>query len=268
MTFGLPGVPARFLRRGSRTVLQTYAGLRIGNYLYFALHAFLESRGGRDYRVLDSGLDSDWLTLLPGLSRFLVQRPRIFDRTEHIPQLFYQQYGTDFGSGDLAAFVRSTMGALPRVAADFETVTVNVRRGDYYSSAGRINEFGFDVAQYVSLALAHAESQRPIAALKVVSDDSAWTSHMLSVIRPDLVVAEVVNGRPVHHFAALANSPRLVLANSTFSYWGAYVSEVFNGAEGVEIYAPDLHSRLVLNGQPWQHAPSWTELPTVPVADD
>jgi hypothetical protein len=236
-------------------VLQTYAGLRIGNYLYFALHAFLESRDGHDYRVLDSGLDAEWL-------------PRIFDRTEPIPKLFYQQYGTDFGPSDLAAFVQSIMGALPRVAVDRDTVTVNVRRGDYYSSVERINEFGFDVAQYVNLALARAESHRPIAALQIVSDDSAWTSHMLRVIRPDLTVSDVVRGGPLLHFAALANSPRLVLANSTFSYWGAYVSEVLNGAEGVEIYAPDLHSRLVQNGQPWQHAPSWTALPTLPVADE
>ena len=51
------------------------------------------------------------------------------------------------------------------------------------------------------------------------------------------------------------------VTNSTFSYWGAYASNVLHGDNHTQVWAPDLHSRAVDGGRPWQHDPLWNVLP-------
>ncbi len=253
----------RFVRRGKRTVLGTYPGLRLGNYLYFALQAHIAAHGGREYRVLDTGLGEEWYAAFPALRGLTVERIRVFDRREHIPPRFYQAYGEDFTQDELARFVLEVLQppALPSFAAG--TVTVNVRRGDYYVSPERTRDFGFDIPHYLTAALELAEAQAPVDRVVVVSDDVAWAAQAVAAARPDLGQRELVHGSAVDHFMALARSPRLILANSTFSYWGAYVSDALHAHASVHV--PDFHSRSATDAGAWQHAPWWTPVSTLPL---
>src|SRR3954463_13613148 len=77
-------------RRSNRTVLLTYPGLGVGNYLYFALRAYLLSGEGRDYRVtLDDGV-RPWLAVMPALQSYFVEHSdvRLLERREHISPSF------------------------------------------------------------------------------------------------------------------------------------------------------------------------------------
>src|SRR5688500_15530072 len=96
------------LRRGS--VLLTYPGLGIGNYLYFALHAYVEQRAGRSAWVLDSGVPAAWRDALPGLVPLLAgERQRAWRRTTYIPAGFLQRFGVDFTAEDLDEFVHNVV---------------------------------------------------------------------------------------------------------------------------------------------------------------
>ena len=260
-----PGIRT-FLRRGDRTVLVTYPGLRLGNYLYFALHANSEQQRGRDYRVVDSGLDPVWRTVFPSIESLVVDVDdvRFRDRREHIPACFYQAYGHDFSHAELEAFIRAYL--LPHVSvpdaprtADGGAVTVNVRRGDYYSDPGFRQNFGFDLETYLAQALSEVEAARPITAITVVSDEPEWCVRALGEVmagRPWEIRPQPA-GDPVQDFLTVARSARLVITNSTFSYWAAYVSKVLHGDRQLGVWAPDFHSRAMNGGRPWQHDPGW-----------
>ena len=119
-----PGIRTALIRRGGRSVLVTYPGLRLGNYLYFALHAWRTVREGRDYRVLDTGLGNTWYSHFPGLRDVMVDRIRPFDRREVIPPLFYQHYGADFDDRDLHEFVSTVLAIKPMHPFEAESITL------------------------------------------------------------------------------------------------------------------------------------------------
>ncbi len=266
---GVPhfGIRNALLRHGRRKVLLTYPGLRLGNYLYFVLHAFLEARAGRDYRVLDTGLGSQWYETFPRLVDYTVQRPGPFDRREAIPELFYQRYGSDFNAADLTAFITSVLDTDLAPSSEDAIITVNVRRGDYYESSRRIATFGLDFGDYLRSALDLARSRAPVEAMRIVSDDNEWAASAVAQAAPELPIDEVIPGPPPNQLFALARSSRLILANSTFSYWGAYMSEVVHSPRGVDVYVPAHHARNLNGGEPWQHAPAWNAISTQPVSD-
>jgi hypothetical protein len=253
----------RLVRHGKRTVLGTYPGLRLGNYLYFFLHAYASALRGSEYRVLDTGLAEEWYAAFPALRGLSVNRTRIYDQREHIPPLFYQAYGQDFTQDELTRFVRDILPIPGLLSFDPDTVTVNVRRGDYYQSPERSDEFGFDIPSYLTTAFGLAEARGPLNRVVVVSDDVEWAGRAVTAARPNLDHCELIHGSPVEQFLILARSPRLILANSTFSYWGAYLSDVIHGQ--ADVWAPDLHSRAAMAGRAWQHAPWWTTVATVPI---
>lgn len=269
-----PGIRTA-LRRGSRTVLGTYPALRVGNYLYFALHAHIRRQAGQDLRVVDSGLGDEWLALFPGLEDLLVPAGavRFHDRRMHIPRGFLQGFGSDFTRADLAAFVSARLAASPsfrdRLAALPEaplgTLVVNVRRGDYYADEPFRRVFGFDVAPYLAQAIAAAEDAEPVRRILVVSDDPDWCTRTLAglgIAPPEGVQARPA-GDPVADFVAVAGARRAVITNSTFSYWAAYVGAELHGP-GHRVWAPDFHSRDVDAGRPWQHDPRWVTFPVRP----
>jgi hypothetical protein len=251
------------LRRGS--VLATYPGLGVGNYLYFALRAYTEQRDGRPFWVLDSGLDPAWRDALPGLVPLLAdERQRSWRRTVHIPPGFLQGFGVDFSADDLAVFVRDVvLPTLPRAAAPSPDVVVNVRRGDYYENPGFRELYGFDIADYVERAVDEATEGSRVGWLSVVSDDPPWCERHLGWLgeRAERVTFGARQPGPVGDFAEVASARTLVLTNSTFSYWAGYTSQVLHGPEHGGVWVPDLHQRDVDGGRPWQHDPQWRALP-------
>ena len=251
----------------NRTVLLTYPGLRLGNVLYFALHANLQQASGVNYRVLDPGPDEDWRRDLPSLNSLLLHpsKLRLTDHRAHIPPSFLQTFGDDFTRTQLEQFVRDRLSDVLRgtFAPDEDMVVLNVRRGDYYSDPTFRSLFGFDVPDYTRRAIAALEqSSGPANQILVVSDDPTWCTANLGFLDYGRRSVRFSAGAdtPLDNLRSIAQARRLVITNSTFSYWGAYASSVLH-ADPVEVWAPDLHSRGVRGGRPWQHDPRWHALP-------
>jgi hypothetical protein len=255
------------LRRGS--VLLTYPGLGVGNYLYFMLDAYAHSVRGRPSRVLDSGLDPSWRSALPRLEPLLAGPDDLaWRQTHHIPPSFLQHYGEDFSPAELERFVRELL--LPDLpvpdSGRTPDVVVNVRRGDYYADLSFRSLYGFDVVDYVHRALDELGEVTSPTWLSVVSDDPGWCAEHLHTLRGRAGTVTFGAQRPgsLGDFTEVVAARGLVLANSTFSYWGGYVSGIVHGADHVGTWVPDLHQRNIDGGRPWQHDPRWRALPVTP----
>lgn len=254
-------------------MLLTYDGLGIGNLLYFALHAHRLRAEGRDYRVEANDALSPWLTVLPGLRPYFVDSRRIrpWDRREHIASGFFQAFGTDFGRADLEGFVSGVLLASPLFAdaptraarlLEEDVLTVNVRRGDYYAVEEFRRIYGFDVAAYVRRAIAAAvEEHGRFGRIHVVSDGTDWCRAHLPWLAEsaDRVTFVDPSASTQDHLVDLALSPALVLANSTFSYWGAYIGNVLHGDNHGSVWAPRFFGRGLRpeGSDAWQLDPRW-----------
>lgn len=250
---------ARSIRRGSGTVLLTpNPGPRFGNFLYYWLHAHQHQLAGRAFRVQVHDHLEPWLQHFPSLRRELsVMATNIgfFDRREWPPASQFQGYGNDFDLRGIQTFVdRHLLSALesavePVVGAP---LIVNVRRGDFYSEPKFRELYAFDVPSYVEVALRRARSIGPIPVVRVVSDDLAWCRDNLDEIVRAAGATEVHYGSrqpgALGDFTEIAAASRLIGANSTFSYWGAYVATVQSGGRA-HIQMPGFVSRHPINAR-------------------
>lgn len=261
------------LRRGSRTVLLTYPGLGLGNYLYFVLRAHMLQRQGRDYRVVQTGGIESWLGSISTLGDYLVrpEEVRVRDRREHITPSFFQAFNDDFTRDQLEDFVSEVLLPAPlfndwRARAEElreeRVLTVNVRRGDYYEVEEFRQIYGFDVESYVRAAVDQAQlEQGRFGRVHVVSDGVAWCRANLRWLHDyaDVVSFVGADETPQQHLRDVALSPALVLANSTFSFWGAYISNVVHQHNHGSVWAPRFFGRglYTSDGSAWQLDPGW-----------
>lgn len=159
-----------------------------------------------------------------------------------------------------------------RVPADLRVtdrdVVVNVRRGDYVTNETNWHNYGFDVDDYLRVALAGSvEVGGSIRRLLVVSDGIDWCEANLSRLAEwcEELVFENSGRPPEIHLTLLGNAPLLVLANSTFSYWGGYLS-TWRFGRPEQVVAPWFHIRTDLGGDAWQLDPRWSVVKDIPTA--
>lgn len=261
---------SRPLQRGRRTVLWTpNEGLGFGNVLYLWLHAYLRQRHGEQYRVLTPHAMHVWLEELPRVREALAvdrAQVRVSDRRDHG---WFSRFGSDFSRAQLHGFVGDCLvgtSLVPGPSPDPTSVTVNVRRGDYYATPHFRGTYGFDIAAYVDLALAKAATGCRIDRILVVSDGLDWCRLKLDrVLREHAEVVDYVadTDTPQDNFRVVATSQRLIGTNSTFSYWGGYVGNVLYGVDS-HVVMPRFHARLDGDYSAYQLDPAWCVVEDIP----
>jgi hypothetical protein len=248
-----------------------YPRLGFANLLYLWLAAATHHDAGEDWVVLHSPAMDPWLPGLPRLAELTIDRAemRLLDWREVYP--YYQEFGRDFTREQLEAFVRERLldapllQGLDEITPSMDTIALNIRRGDYYSDVRFRGMYSFDIAEYVRLALAGTLAQDgPASHLRVVSDDPDWCRLKLGFLADQHSVTYVEPGRPLEHFWELCGARRLILTNSTFSYWGAYVSNVVHGDNHQQVWAPWFHRRDIHDGRAWQLDPRWSVVRDLP----
>lgn len=173
------------------------------------------------------------------LEEFPLLRPLTIEERE-IGRLDARAFATrfifdlDFDRRDNDVFCRALVASserfrerLDRVAEVLgpDTCVINVRRGDYYSVPAFARRFGIDIPHHVQEALALVEAAgRSTEDLLVVSDDIAWCRKELGGLVPGRMRADPARSSMFDDLAVLASARTLVLANSTFSYWGSYIA--------------------------------------------
>ncbi|REJ08046.1 hypothetical protein DY023_01920 [Microbacterium bovistercoris] len=246
--------------------------------LYYWLHAFAQRSRGIDCLSLEVAHSAEWIDYFPTMASLNVKRSEVRLADRRVVPGPLQTFGMDFTSAELDAFIelhlldsRSMLTQMTSPLQGLYDLTINVRRGDYYSVPKWRGEYSFDVVEYVRSALEQVSAQRPIDRIHVVSDDPEWCRIKLGWLGDVAPVSSPPdNGTPLDHLAALTASPRLILANSTFSYWGGYLSEwLHRGGEQPhpksEIWAPAFHNRFFPDGgRATQLHPNWHVIENIP----
>lgn len=255
-------------------MIWTQSTASLGNFLYDWMHADLWQQRGLDIRCLVTPRMEPWLPIFGATAERLVvtrDQVRLTDRRE---RGLFADFGVSFDVPQLYAFIESVIAPVidpTRLPADQRLtdrdVLVNVRRGDYFSVEAHRVRYAFDLGEYLDAALRRSrEVGGPIDRIHVVSDDVAWCEQNLPGLIgdfPSRITFEDQGLPPQAHLALLADAPRLVLANSTFSYWGGYLSE-WRHRRPEQIVAPRFHARDANDGAAWQLDPRWSIVRDLP----
>ncbi|WP_245306685.1 alpha-1,2-fucosyltransferase [Acidipropionibacterium timonense] len=154
--------------------------------------------------------------------------------------------------------------ALAQVPRNEKRVVINVRRGDYYSVPYNRGMYSFDIQEYIKVAIQRALDQQDIPSIHLVSDDIPWCQLRLGWLNQIAPTTYESTSRTVlTDLAAIATANRLILANSTFSYWGAYISNILHSNFDTVI-APRFHSRKSASTSAGQLDPRWTIIENIP----
>lgn len=143
---------------------------------------------------------------------------------------YWQRY--EYADG-LAGFVRERLAAsalpgtaeLAREAAGCSSLAVHVRRGDYVTDAAALAVHGVCDIGYYHRAIDLIESQARIEKLFVFSDDLEWAIANLGLDSRAVYVNRDRSLRDVDEFRIMAACRHFIIANSTFSWWAARLSD-------------------------------------------
>lgn len=107
--------------------------------------------------------------------------------------------------------------ALPHIEGYEDFVSIHVRRGDYVIHAGSFPPITVD---YVEQALNKIKTGKAI----VFSDDIQWCKESFAHLNTSYLQIEFSEGRnELQDLSLMASCGHHIIANSTFSYWGAYL---------------------------------------------
>jgi hypothetical protein len=271
-----PSLTAARRTFGRRVVNWTPEFMGFGNqlYLWAWAHAHREERPSP--RVLVVEKMRYWIPHFPAVRPWLVEPEEvgILDQRAHFWAEPHAHSGDPRGYTEesRAAFVRDWLLTSPALAgvtgselARHDVLTVNVRRGDYYSNPAHRPQFAIDLAAYLRIAVTSAiEEDGPLRRVHVVSDDTGWCREHLSWLAEvaDDVTYPAPGEGPIDNFRDICSSRRLVISNSTFSIWGAAVAAVALG--DTRVWAPAFFQRRYGPGRCYEYDEQWRFVDELP----
>ncbi len=134
------------------------------------------------------------------------------------------------------------------------TVIVHARRGDYLSEQNA-KIHGPLPPTYYQLAIDIMKMQLDHPEFILVSDDNSfWLNDQMAFLRDEKTT--IFNGDEIETLTLMSKCQNIIIANSTFSWWGAYLAQANNVIAPSQWFGP--------NGpQDWQdiYEDSWTIIP-------
>jgi len=271
-----PGLSIARRRWGRRVVNWTPEFMGFGNQLYLWAWAHAHRDEVPEPRVLVIDKMRYWIPHFPAVQPWLVEPGDVgtLDQRQHYwaEPLAHSGDPRGFTDQSRAEFIRDWLLTSPALAsvtdsdlASGDVLTLNVRRGDYYSNVHHRPEFAIDLAAYLELAVAAAVStDGPVRRVHVVSDDPDWCRLHLAWLRD--VAGEVTfpdrSDGPIDNFRDICSARRLVISNSTFSIWGAAVAATALGTTSV--WAPAFFQRRYGPGRCYEYDQQWSFVDHLP----
>jgi hypothetical protein len=186
-----------------------------------------------------------------------------------------QAWGYHYSSEQLRSFATELVAQVPfatrieRVSRRVPpgTLVVNVRRGDYYSVPEFRARYGMNIVGWVNAAVPIALESTSLTQIQFVSDDLEWCRENLGHLEQILPTSfDRVGQGAQDDLATLTAADALVLANSTFSYWGGHLHGArWPGRSGKEVVVPRFHTRgLSTNSDSFHLDPVWSAVDAIP----
>ncbi len=116
-----------------------------------------------------------------------------------------------------------TLELADRIAAS-ESVAIHVRRGDYISNRTAAAVHGACGSEYYAAAERLLLENRPGVQAFVFSDEPAWAAGNLRLAMPATFVDHNPPDRDYEDLHLMAQCKHHIIANSTFSWWGAWLA--------------------------------------------
>lgn len=129
--------------------------------------------------------------------------------------------------------VNEQIAAQIRVAG-VHAVSLHIRRGDYVNNPQTAQYHGVCSLEYYRAAVEHIAERIPDPHFFVFSDDHAWVSDNFKLDHSMTMVDVNEADRGVWDMALMRGCRHHVIANSSFSWWGAWLSN----SEGKVVIAP------------------------------
>jgi hypothetical protein len=156
---------------------------------------------------------------------------RVLNASDDVLLIGYWQSEEYFA--DVAGAVRQELGIATRpVSAQYavldrlvdrsSAVAVHVRRGDYVSNPRTHAFHGVLDRDYYRRALDYVRGRRTATTLLGFSDDPDWVERELAA---DLGLTVVRGGDALQELRLMSRCAHHVVANSSFSWWGAWLGE-------------------------------------------
>lgn len=130
-----------------------------------------------------------------------------------------------------------------------DSLAVHVRRGDYLKPEN--SRYNIMKKEYYNKALSYMKNNVKISHIYFFSDDIEWCRKEFQDIANTIFVDADLSGNELIDLEMMRNCKYFIIANSTFSWWGAWLSE----REGKMMIAPgkwfdesrydDLNKRVV-----------------------
>lgn len=118
-------------------------------------------------------------------------------------------------------------------------LTIHVRCGDYLSKPKNTSRYGTLSVGYYLDAISYLATKCEFQSIVIVSDEprTAWESIGVRLKHHSHRNVEMGMGTLVEDFCTLASSRGVVISNSTYSWWGAWLASVLRDA-AVALPAP------------------------------
>lgn len=114
------------------------------------------------------------------------------------------------------------------------TVSIHIRRGDYVTDKSARKYIGLCGIDYYINAMQYIEKNIDNPHYLVFSDDIQWVKKHLCFSAPHIYVADVVPLEDYEELLLMSRCKHNIIANSTFSWWGAWL----NQNENKKVVAP------------------------------
>jgi hypothetical protein len=184
-----------------------------------------------------------------------------FDRLAspcYLSHLFQHRRYFDETLPDVSELVCASLGLTSRDPAPLPEVGVHFRRGDYVRLGVALP------LEYYAAALALVGDRVPRFRVRVFSDDSVFAEAMAGSLADDGFEVARTDPRPVHEipdldaFKRLAMCDHVIVANSTFSWWGATLGDHLAAHPARLVVYPG--PSLPFPGPVHLAAPTWTAI--------
>jgi hypothetical protein len=118
--------------------------------------------------------------------------------------------------------------------AEPQSVALHIRRGDFYASSSSQAVHGLDLSHYYRAAIDQITAGREQDfTFYVFSDDPAPLSYFPDLSLSNVILCSSALDDPYTDMYLMSKASQLVIANSSYSWWGAYLNT------GGRIFAPD-----------------------------
>lgn len=108
-----------------------------------------------------------------------------------------------------------------------QSVAMHIRRTDYLSDVGKTIYEKIDKAYYLS-ALEYLRNRVGDIQVYIFSDDIAWCKNEYSDIENLIFIDDSISTSQHTDMEMMRNCKHFVIANSTFSWWGAWLADYAN----------------------------------------